>query len=337
MTDEAGRSGDSRDGLRPDDEWLRSKAYEKAAKDRRLSLIVGGVGLVAGILTWAVPSLRKEAPGLMTAGPVWFGVAVSVTFFRYYTAQRRWQERQEFATRDSGSAAPGFAGELDRSRDEMDRSRLMYRNQAGNSNRNSQAAMILGLIFITGFAAAAVFVAKASSSRFVFVGVGAVGAAYSAYISKTFIAQRESSQERYDSVLSRIEHEYNFEYKFSLAERMIHDTSGLSKPERLTLTTKLLEVRLLAIEKFMEKPDKAGDWSSAPAYRRRGLARRGWRADDRRADPVDQPPMDTSPASLDPQKVLQALFLDLGSRLQLDPGAGTSSNGEAGEEGPSVN
>jgi hypothetical protein len=93
----------------------------------------------------------------------------------------------------------------------------MYQNQASNADRNSQAATILGLIFITSFAAIAVFVAKVPSSRAVFAGVAVVGAAYSAYISKTFMVQRESALERYDRVSFRIE----LEDAFLLAERII--------------------------------------------------------------------------------------------------------------------
>lgn len=330
MTDEAGRSSDSRNGLHSDADWLESKAYQKAAKDRRLYLIVGGVGLVAGVLTWAVPSFHKEAPGLVAAGPVWFGIAVSVTFFRYYIAQRRWQERQEFVGRDTGSEVLGFRGELKRSRDEMARSRLMYQNQASNADRNSQAATILGLIFITSFAAIAVFVAKVPSSRAVFAGVAVVGAAYSAYISKTFMVQRESALERYDRVSFRIE----LEDAFLLAERIIHDTSGLGKSERLDLITEVFEARLRAIDKFMEKPDGIDGRFRASARRGKGLTRRRRPSDNRHTGPADQPLAGVSRSSIDLQE-LQSFLLEKGARLQLDNGTGIVSD-ESGEKGPST-
>src|ERR1700676_3018576 len=94
--------------------------------------------------------------------------------------------------------------ELIRSRRVMAKNRLIYGNQARNADRNSQAAMILGFIFITGFAGV-VFATKTPSSRAFFASISVIGVAYSAYISKTFNAVRESALERYDRVTFMIE------------------------------------------------------------------------------------------------------------------------------------
>jgi hypothetical protein len=86
MTDEPARSAASVD-------WLHAADYSAAKKARRLTMTAGGVGLLAGILSWSVPAFHKLAPGLTTTGPAVFAAAIAVAYFRYYTALRRFQEK----------------------------------------------------------------------------------------------------------------------------------------------------------------------------------------------------------------------------------------------------
>jgi len=138
MATEVDQSGD----IEP---WLRYDAYKKAAKDRGRTLIVGCLGLLTAISVWAIPAFRKEAPGLTSVGPAWFAIAISAAYFRYYTAQRRFQEEQESSFEGSRGRATGFSDALTHSRREMTKNRLIYGNQFRNADRNGQAAMIRGL------------------------------------------------------------------------------------------------------------------------------------------------------------------------------------------------
>jgi hypothetical protein len=192
--------------------------------------------------------------------------------------------------------------------------------------------MILGFIFITGFAAVTVFLAKAPSSRVVFAGVALAGAAFSAYISRTFIAVRESALKRYDRVSSRME----LEDAFLHAERIVRDTSTMTRSERLLLMKEIFEARLWAIRSLLEEPDQIGDRFGAPARRRKALTGKRRVPSDRHAGPVSRPSIGVSPPRSAMQENLQAFLLELGSRLQLDETVGTFSDDEADEEGPSV-
>jgi hypothetical protein len=307
MATEVDQSGD----VEP---WLRSDAYKKAVKDRARTLIVGCLGLLTAIFVWAIPAFRKEAPGLTSAGSAWFAVAISVAYFRYYTAQRRFQEEQESSFGGGGSRATGFSDALTRSRREMTKNRLIYGNQFRNADRNGQAAMILGFIFITGFPAVTVFLAKAPSSRAVFAGVAIIGAAYSAYISKTFIAVRDSAQERYDRVSSLIE----LEDAFLRVERLVHDAPTMTKPDRLNLIKEIFEARLRAIQITLENPSQVNARSGSPSRRRKTWPGRTLASGSLMRIP---------PARSDMQKVVEAL-LELGSRLALDETAGIANEDE---------
>ena|ERR1700676_1428396 len=198
--------------------------------------------------------------------------------------------------------------ELIRSRRVMAKNRLIYGNQARNADRNSQEAMILGFIFITGFAAVTVLLAKAPSSRAFFASIAVIGAAYSAYISKTFNAVRESALERYDRVTSLME----LEDAFLHAERIVHDTPTMTKSERLILMKEIFEARLKAIQITLENPGQIGARFGTHARRRKASS-------GRRLIPIDR---------------RQAG--ERGARLALDQAAGIVSEDEGDEEDPSV-
>jgi hypothetical protein len=316
---------DQNGGVRP---WLGSDAYNKAAKDRRRTLVVGCLGLLTAILVWAIPAFHKEAPRLITVGSAWFALAVPVTYFRYFTAQRRFQEEQESGFADDGSGVTGYPAERRRTLREMTKNRIIYGNQFRNADRNSQAAMILGFIFITGFAAVAVFLAKAPSSRGVLAGVAVVGAAYSAYISKTFLAVRESAQERYDRISSLIE----LEDAFLGAERMVHDTPTLTRHDRLILMKEIFEARLRAIQMTLENPGQINARSGSPSRRRKAWPSRRLIPTDGRL--VSGSSMSIPPARSDVQKVVERFLLELGSRLALNETADIAN--EDDDEGPFV-
>lgn len=267
--------------------WILSPDYERAVKDRRRTLILGSLGLGAGTLAWVSPLARGEALHLIEAGAAWFVLAGTVAYFRYYAALRRYQEKQETADLAAGGAVPGFPYELMRSRRQMAKNILMYGNQARNSDRNSQAAMILGLLILTG-AATALMLVKSRSAQVVFGGVGVVGAAYSAYISRTFNAVRESALERFERVSSRMEREDDF----LLAERMIHDISEIDNPELQAMMREIHQARLKIIERHLES-GHAVDRPAIPSPRRKAITVRklargvrlssdgeGWPADD---------------------------------------------------------
>jgi hypothetical protein len=318
---------DQNGGARP---WLGSDAYNKAAKDRRRTLVVGYLGLLIAILVWAIPAFHKEAPRLITVGSAWFALAIPVTYFRYYTAQRRFQEGQESGFADDGSGVTGFSDERRRILHEMTKNRLIYENQFRNADRNSHAAIILGFIFITGSAVVTEFLAKAPSSRGVFAGVAVVGTVYSAYITKTFFAVRDSALERYDRVSFRIEQED----AFLRAERMVHDTPTLTKHDRLILMKEIFEVRLRAIQMTLENPGQINSRSGSPSRRRKAWPGRRLIPTDQRL--VSGSSMSMPPVRSDVQKFVERFLLELGSRLAFNETAEIANDDDDDDEDPFV-
>ena len=313
MTDEASRRSGS------GDYWLGSDDYRKAKKDRRPTLIISYIGLLAGVLAWSVPVLRKEAPGLITAGLAVFAVAVSIAYIRFYTAERRWQERQESASMENGS---GFPAELEISHKKMAKDYLMYRNQARNSDRNSQAAMVIGFIILTGCVVIGVFLANMPSYRTFSTGAvafGAVGTVFAAYISKMFNAARESALERYDCVSFRME----LEDSFLRAERMVRDKSTITESEQAALM-KILDARLETIRILLEEPNQIGDRFGTFARYRAALTDKGQAPRARRLGPASRPmsAIGMSPSRPNQQESIEAVLLQLASRLPLEGGTG---------------
>lgn len=322
MADENGRRDDPGG-------WILSPDYDRAVKDRRRTLVLGSLGLGVGTVAWVSPLARGGALHLIEAGAVWFVLAGAVAYFRYYAALRRYQEKQESADLAAGSAVPGFPYELMRSRRQMAKNILMYGNQARNSDRNSQAAMILGLLILTG-AAAALMLVKSRSAQVVFGGVGVVGAAYAAYISRTFNAVRESALERFDRVSSRMEREDDF----LLAERMIHDIPKIDNPELQAMMREILEARLIAIQSHPESA-QVGDRPTLPAPRRKTITVRKVVRGDRRLGHGNRLPARPSPARpglQEAMEAIQALLQTFGVRLSPDGEAWPADDDE--EEPP---
>lgn len=200
----------------------------------------------------------------------------------------------------------------------------MYENQARNSDRNSQAAMILGLLILTG-AAVALLLVKSRSAQVVSGGLAVVGAAYSAYISKTFMTVRESALERHDRVLSEIV----LENRFLDAERLIHDIS--SESQRQALIKEVFKARLEAIQSARHEHGRAADRLGRSPVRKAITARRSVRRS--RNTGGNRLPVIAPQARQGRREAIEALLLTLGYPASLDEEVWTTGD-DIDEEGP---
>jgi hypothetical protein len=113
---------------------------------------------------------------------------------------------------------------------------IIVTGQARSSFRAAQVAMVIGFAMLVGFAVVAAE-AKTTAAAVSAGGLGAVGAAFAAYIGKTFIRSQESAASHlrayFDQPLELS--------RYLAAERLLADAADLTAEQRAAIVSSLVQ------------------------------------------------------------------------------------------------
>jgi hypothetical protein len=192
--------------------WPKEPNRQRAELERNVTVALSGMALIVVVVIWYDAGLRKSfaIPAMVAAG-LFVGL-ICTAYIRYVLARIRSEENQGAIIRETArkeidrlSSDPDSVDILKITHLQMEEYNQLAKTQAQSADRNSQIAMTLGLLILASGAVA--FIAlRGSSSKFALFGVGAIsviGAAFTAFITRTFMAVRESASKQFEEAIKQ--------------------------------------------------------------------------------------------------------------------------------------
>jgi hypothetical protein len=170
------------------------------------------MALIVALVIWYDTSLRKSFAVLAMVAAGLFVALIGTAYIRYVLARIRDDENQGAIIRETArreidelSSNPDSVDILKITHLQMEEYNQIAKTQAQSADRNSQIAMTLGLLILAS-AAVTFIVLRSSPSKFALFGVGAIsviGAAFTAFITRTFMAVRESASKQFEEAIKQ--------------------------------------------------------------------------------------------------------------------------------------
>ncbi|WP_406413698.1 RNA-binding domain-containing protein [Streptomyces sp. NBC_01614] len=235
------------------------------ASQRRNILIIGIAALVLPSVLFLVRVLQGKDPASLTPGALIVGFSIliagmSIELFRWRPeredlARTRERVRQAEAELEEELRSPYADVSQSEAEDEeqarltlsalwavthrrLDHYHTIALEQAAKSFRNAQAAMTIGFILLVGFAVAGFF-ASTTAGTVVAGALGAVSAALSGYVSRTFVKSQETAAEH---LRAYFDQPLEFS-RYLAAERLIAD-ARLETEQRAEILGSLVQAMI---------------------------------------------------------------------------------------------